>query len=150
MFEFVVTKINPRRNVVMCFIPLLLKQLYLLLGEGLINCGKPFLKVLLLFELGMDISRLFHSIIAEGGKTFWKSYGQSENRAYYWGILLCASWFVEVVSCRDNARIGFYISCRKWILSTWIHSNVPKSSTRKKTRKHYSKKTKLALVPGKY
>ena len=70
MFEFVVTRINPRRNVVMCFIPLLLKQLYLLLGEGLINCGKPFLKVLLLFELGMDISRLFHSIIAEGGKTF--------------------------------------------------------------------------------
>ena len=34
------------------------------------NCRKPFLKVLKLFELGIDISILFHSIIAEGGKTF--------------------------------------------------------------------------------
>ena len=28
-------------------------------------------------------------------------------------ILGCASWFVEALTCRDNAEIGFYISCRR-------------------------------------
>ena len=41
---------NPRRNLVMCLIPLLLYQLYVLLGEGLIICRILFLKVLRLFE----------------------------------------------------------------------------------------------------
>ena len=49
----------------MCLIPLLLKQSYALLGEGLINCRIRILKVLRLFELRIDISRLFHSIITD-------------------------------------------------------------------------------------
>ena len=55
----------------MCLIPLLLKQLYVLLGEGLINCRIVF-KGLRLFELRIDISRLFHSIITDGKKEFLK------------------------------------------------------------------------------
>ena len=56
----------------MCLIPLLLEQLYVLLREGLINCRILFLKVLRLFELHVDISRLFHSIITGGKKEFLK------------------------------------------------------------------------------
>ena len=28
-------------------------------------------------------------------------------------ILRCARWFAEVLSCRDNAGIDFYVSCRR-------------------------------------
>ena len=56
----------------MCLIPFLLKQLYVLPGEGLINCRILFLKGLSLFELRIDISRLFHSIITDGKKEFLK------------------------------------------------------------------------------
>ena len=56
----------------MCLIPLLLKQLYVLLGDGLINYRILFLKVLRLFELRIDISILFHSIITDGKKEFLK------------------------------------------------------------------------------
>ena len=56
----------------MCLISLLLKQLYVLLGEGLINCRILFLKVLRLFELRIDISKLFHSITTDGKKFFLK------------------------------------------------------------------------------
>ena len=38
MLELVITKMNqPTSNLVRCLIPLLLKQLYVVLGEGLIN-----------------------------------------------------------------------------------------------------------------
>ena len=56
----------------MYLIPLLLKQLYVIQGEGLINCRILFLKVLRLFELFIDVSRLFHSIIADVKKEFLK------------------------------------------------------------------------------
>ena len=56
----------------MYLIPLLLKQLYVIQGEGLINRRILFLKVLRLFELFIDISRLFHSIITEVKKEFLK------------------------------------------------------------------------------
>ena len=56
----------------MCLIPLLLKQLHVLTGEGLVNYRILFLKVLRLFELRRDISRLFHSIIRDGKKFFLK------------------------------------------------------------------------------
>ena len=56
----------------MCLIPLLLKRLYILLGEGLINCRILFQKVVRLFELRIDISRLFHSIITDGKREFLK------------------------------------------------------------------------------
>ena len=49
---------NLRRNLIMRLIPLLLKQLYVLLGKGLINCRILFLKMLELFELRIDIPRL--------------------------------------------------------------------------------------------
>ena len=58
----------------MCLIPFLLKQLYVLPGEGPINCRILFLKVLRLFELRIDISRLFRSIITDGKKEFLKNY----------------------------------------------------------------------------
>ena len=54
--------LSPRRNLVACFIPALLKQLYVLLGEDLINFGILFLKLLKFFELRIDISRLINSI----------------------------------------------------------------------------------------
>ena len=39
ILEFVVTKmVQSRHNLVICLIPVLLKQLYVLLEEGLINC----------------------------------------------------------------------------------------------------------------
>ena len=98
--------LNPRRNLVMCLIPLLLKQLYVLLGESLINCSIPFSKVLWLFELRTDISRLFHSIITDGKKEFLKKLCLKWN---CWMILWCTSWFVEVLSCRYN----LHISCRR-------------------------------------
>ena len=56
----------------MCLIPFLLKQLYVLPGEGLINCRILFLKGVSLFELRIDISRLFHSIITDGENFFLK------------------------------------------------------------------------------
>ena len=56
----------------MRLIPLLLRQLYVLLGEDLINCRTLFLKVLRLSELRIDISRLFHLIITDGRKEFTK------------------------------------------------------------------------------
>ena len=56
----------------MYLIPLLLKQLYVIQGEGLINCRILFLEVLRLFELFIDVSRLFHSIIADVKKEFLK------------------------------------------------------------------------------
>ena len=56
----------------MYLIPLLLKQLYVIQGEGLINCRILFLKVLRLFELFIDVSRLFHSIITDVKKEFLK------------------------------------------------------------------------------
>ena len=62
--------LNQRRILVMCFIPLLLKQSYVLLGKGLVNCRNLFLKLLRLSELRIDISRLFHPIITDGKKSF--------------------------------------------------------------------------------
>ena len=56
----------------MYLIPLLLKQFYVIQGEGLINCRILFLKVLRLFELFIDVSRLFHSIITDVKKEFLK------------------------------------------------------------------------------
>ena len=65
--------LNPRRNLAMCLIPLLLKQLNVLPGEGLINCIILFLKVFrLFFELRIDICTLFYSIIAERKKVIFE------------------------------------------------------------------------------
>ena len=47
---------------------MLLKQLNVLPGEGLIDCRILFKKVFRLSELRIDISTLFHSITAEGKK----------------------------------------------------------------------------------
>ena len=44
----------------------------MLLGKGLINCRILYLKLLRLFELGIDISRFFHSIIAERKKRIFE------------------------------------------------------------------------------
>ena len=49
-----------------------MKELHVLLGEGLTNCRILFKKMLRLFELRIDISGLFHSIIIEGKKLFEK------------------------------------------------------------------------------
>ena len=60
--------LNPRLNLVICFIPLLLKQLHVLLtrrGTYLLT-----FKVLTLSELIIDRSKFFHSITAEGKNNF--------------------------------------------------------------------------------
>ena len=50
-------------------IPLVLKQLFVLLGEGLSEY--LFLKILRLSKFQIDLSRGFHSIIAEREKEFF-------------------------------------------------------------------------------
>lgn len=60
--------LKPVGSVVRWLIPLVLKQLLVLLGDGLINFRKRFLKIHKLFEFWMDLSILFHSIIAEEKK----------------------------------------------------------------------------------
>ena len=57
-------------NFIRCSIPLVSKQLYLLLGEGLINFRILFLQILRLSEFRIDLSRLLHSINVEGKKVF--------------------------------------------------------------------------------
>ena len=47
-----------------------------------------------------------------GKKNFWNSYVYNENRVCCWMILWCGSWFALVLSCRGNAEIDLYISCR--------------------------------------
>ena len=49
-----------------------LMQLYVLLGDGLIYFRIFFKKILKLFEFRIDLSRLFHSIITDGKKEFLK------------------------------------------------------------------------------
>ena len=49
-----------------------MKELHVLLGEGLTNCRILLKKMLRLFELRIDISGLFHSIIIEGKNLFEK------------------------------------------------------------------------------
>ena len=53
-----VTKMtNPKCNLVISLISLLLKQFWVLLGEGYINCRKLFKILLRLSELRIDISK---------------------------------------------------------------------------------------------
>ena len=64
--------LNPRRSLVRYLIPLVLKQLCVLLGEGLINFKINFLNILRRSEFRIDKSRLFYSITAEGKKIFFE------------------------------------------------------------------------------
>ena len=64
--------LKPSRNLVRCLIPLVLKQLYVVLGEDLKNFRILFIKILKLSEFRIDLSRLFHLIITEGKKELLK------------------------------------------------------------------------------
>ena len=65
--------LKPRRSLVRYLIPLMLKQLYVLLGEGLRNFKIHFLNMLRLSEFWIDKSRLFHSILQKEKSNFWKN-----------------------------------------------------------------------------
>ena len=65
--------LKSRRKLVRCLISLVLKQLYVLLGEGLINFRILFLKILKLSEFQIDLSRFFHLSITEAKKEFWRN-----------------------------------------------------------------------------
>ena len=89
--------LNPRLSFVRYLIPLVLKQLCVLLGEGLINFKIHFLKMLRLLEFRIDKSRLFHSIAAEGKNEFlkklcliWKR-GKLIDDLVMWGVGLIGS-----------------------------------------------------------
>ena len=89
--------LNPRRSLVRYLIPLVLKQLCVLLGEGLIDFKIHFLNMLRLFELWIDKSRLFHSITSEGRNEFlkklcimWKR-GKLIGDLALWGVVLIGS-----------------------------------------------------------
>ena len=88
--------LNPRRSLVRYLIPLVLKQLCVLLG-GLINFKIHFLNMLRLSEFRIDKSRLFHSITAEGKNEFlkklcliWKR-GKLIDEFVLWGVVLIGS-----------------------------------------------------------
>ena len=57
-------------NFIRCSIPLVSKQSYLLLREGLINFRILFLQILRISEFRIHLSRLLHSINVEGKKVF--------------------------------------------------------------------------------
>ena len=89
--------LNPRCSLVRYLIPLVLKQLCVLLGEGLIDFKIHFLNMLRLFELRIDKSRLFHSITSEGKNEFlkklciiWKRDKLIGDLAL-WGVVLIGS-----------------------------------------------------------
>ena len=89
--------LNPRCSLVRYLIPLVLKQLCVLLGEGLIDFKIHFLNMLRLFELWIDKSRLFHSITSEGRNEFlkklcimWKR-GKLIGDLALWGVVLIGS-----------------------------------------------------------
>ena len=63
---------KPSCSLVINLIPLGLWQLKRLLGDGLINFRILVLKILRLLEFLILWSRLFHSIIVDGKKQFWK------------------------------------------------------------------------------
>ena len=87
--------LNPRRSLVRYLIPLVLKQLCVLLGEGLINFKIHFLNMLRLSEFRIDKSRLFHSITTEGKNEFlkilcliWKRGKLIDDLVLWWVILI--------------------------------------------------------------
>ena len=87
--------LNPRRSLVRYLIPLVLKQLCVLLGEGLINFKIHFLNMLRLSEFRIDKSRLFHSITAEEENELlkklcliWKSGKLIDNLVLWWVVLI--------------------------------------------------------------
>ena len=61
--------LRPRRDLVSYLMPLGIWQLNRLLGDGLTNCSKDFLKMLILEELRVSVSNLFHSRITETNKS---------------------------------------------------------------------------------
>ena len=64
------------------FKPLVLKQLCVLLGEGLINFKILFLQKLKLSKFQTDLSRLFHSIITEEKKRVFEEFVFEKKRKY--------------------------------------------------------------------
>ena len=61
--------LRPSRDLVSYLMPLGIWQLNRLLGDGLTNFSKGFLKMFLLVELRVSVSNLFHSRITETNKS---------------------------------------------------------------------------------
>ena len=90
-----------------CLIPLVSKQLCVLLGEGLINFKILFLQKLKLSKFQTDFSRLSHSIITEEKKEFLKNLCLKKKEVCFSTTLCYKRWFAEVVTHKGNAEIGF-------------------------------------------
>ena len=97
-------RFKPRRNLVICLIPLVLKQLYVLIGKFLINFKIHFKKLLRLLELRKDLSRSFHSIIRKGKKQFFRKLYLKWKKGIFLAILYNERWFKEVVTHKDNVK----------------------------------------------
>ena len=61
--------LRPSRDLISYLMPLGIWQLNRLLGDGLTNCSKDFLKMFILVESLISISNLFHSRITETTKS---------------------------------------------------------------------------------
>ena len=61
--------LRPSRDVISYLMPLGIWQLNRLLGDGLTNCSKGFLKMFILVELRISVSNLFHSRITKTAKS---------------------------------------------------------------------------------
>ena len=61
--------LRPSRDLISYLMPLGIWQLNRLLGNGLTNFSKDFLKMFILVELGISISNLFHSRLIETTKS---------------------------------------------------------------------------------
>ena len=61
--------LRPSRDLISYLMPLGMWQLNRLLGDGLTNCSKGFLKMFILVELRISVSNLFHSRTTETTKS---------------------------------------------------------------------------------
>ena len=61
--------LRPSRDLISYLMPLGMWQLKRLLGDGLTNCSKGFLKMFILVELRISVSNLFHSRITKTTKS---------------------------------------------------------------------------------
>ena len=86
------------RSRVISLIPLRLSQLKKLLGEGLINFRILFLKTIKLFEIKRVGSKLFHSMIVEGKKEFFKKLYSILKQGTLLRFLVAYAWVFSGIS----------------------------------------------------
>ena len=70
-----------------------------LLGNGLMKFNKFFLNIVILFELRMFVSSLFHSLMTDGKNCFEKIMFSNKQ----WNILRAPTW-VRFIDHRDQVE----------------------------------------------